>query len=104
MHRAILFLIVLILCAAKKQEKDHFLKLAEAAEGETKLKVKYAPEYVRIKYPGGDVPENTGVCTDLVIRAYRKLGLDLQKEVHEDMEKNFSKYPKFWGRKSTDAK
>jgi uncharacterized protein YijF (DUF1287 family) len=53
-------------------------------------------------YPNGDVPSNKGVCTDVIIRAYRKVGIDLQKEVHEDMKSNFSKYPKLWGLKSTD--
>jgi uncharacterized protein YijF (DUF1287 family) len=53
-------------------------------------------------YPNGDVPPNKGVCTDVVIRAYRKLRIDLQKEVHEDMVANFNVYPKIWGLKSTD--
>jgi uncharacterized protein YijF (DUF1287 family) len=53
-------------------------------------------------YPGGDVPSNKGVCTDVVIRAYRKLNIDLQKEVHEDMRDHFDKYPKNWGLKTTD--
>ena len=56
--------------------------------------MRYDPAYVRIPYPGGDVPEDTGVCTDEVIRSYRAVGIDLQKEVHEDMEKNFSFYPR----------
>ena len=55
-----------------------------------------------IKYPNGDVPSDRGVCTDVVIRAYRNLGIDLQKEVHEDMKENFSAYPKNWGLKTTD--
>jgi uncharacterized protein YijF (DUF1287 family) len=65
----------------------------------------YTPDYVALKYPNGDVPANTGVCTDVVIRAYRKLGIDLQKEVHEDMVKNFSLYPnlKKWGLKKCDT-
>jgi len=58
--------------------------------------VRYDPAYVRIPYPGGDVPPDTGVCTDEVIRSYRAVGVDLQKEVHEDMEKNFSAYPRRW--------
>ena len=62
----------------------------------------YTPAYVGIKYPNGDVPAKTGVCTDVIIRAYRKLGIDLQKEVHEDMKANFVLYPKTWGLKSTD--
>ena len=58
--------------------------------------------YFSIDYPNGDVPKGKGVCTDVVIRAYRKLGIDLQKEVHEDMKANFSVYPKIWGLSSTD--
>lgn len=64
--------------------------------------ITYDPSYFSISYPNGDVPSNVGVCTDVVIRAYRKLGIDLQKEVHEDMKSNFKIYPKNWGLKSTD--
>ncbi len=71
-------------------------KLGEAAVERTHHVVRYDPTYVRIAYPGGDVPADTGVCTDEVIRAYRALGVDLQKEVHEDMEKSFSAYPRKW--------
>ena len=78
------------------------LKLSDAAIGLTKQRVTYDPAYYRIPYPNGDVPEGKGVCTDVVIRAYRKLGVDLQKEVHHDMKANFSKYPNNWGRTSTD--
>ena len=63
----------------------------------TYQKVTYDPTYRVIAYPNGDVPADKGVCTDVVIRAYRKLGIDLQKEVHEDMKLNFDKYPKNWG-------
>lgn len=74
--------------------RQEFLKkLVAAAEQRTHHTVRYDPAYVRIPYPGGDVPEDTGVCTDEVIRSYRKVGVDLQKEVHEDMERNFSAYP-----------
>lgn len=73
-------------------------KIVLAALAQTKQVVRYDPAYVRIPYPGGDVPAETGVCTDVVIRAYRKaLDLDLQKLVHEDMKAHFSKYPKNWG-------
>lgn len=71
--------------------------LAQAALTLTHQRVVYDPTYVRIDYPNGDVPSDRGVCTDVVIRAYRQLGVDLQKEVHEDMRKNFSLYPKHWG-------
>src|SRR5260221_2981578 len=68
-------------------------KLSAAAIERTLHVVRYDPQYVRIPYPGGDVPADTGVCSDEVIRAYRALGIDLQKEVHEDMVANFSAYP-----------
>jgi len=68
-------------------------KLSVAATQRTHLSVRYDSAYVRIPYPNGDVPADTGVCTDEIIRSYRVLGVDLQKEVHEDMEKNFSAYP-----------
>jgi len=75
--------------------RQEFLKkLVAAAEERTHHTVRYDPAYIRIPYPGGDVPEDTGVCTDEVIRSYRAAGIDLQKEVHEDMEKNFSAYPR----------
>ncbi|HKW65437.1 MAG TPA: DUF1287 domain-containing protein [Candidatus Acidoferrum sp.] len=74
--------------------REEFLKkFVAAAEERTRHAVRYDPAYVRIPYPGGDVPQDTGVCTDEVIRSYRAVGIDLQKEVHEDMEKNFSAYP-----------
>lgn len=73
---------------------DFYEKLSNAAISIINPDVVYTPSYVSIKYPNGDVPAKTGVCTDVVIRAYRKLGIDLQKEVHEDMKTNFSKYPK----------
>ena len=62
----------------------------------------YDPSYFSIDYPNGDVPEGKGVCTDVIIRAYRKLGIDLQKEVHEDMKANFGLYPNHWGLTRTD--
>ena len=68
-------------------------RLVVAAIERTHHRVRYVSEYVRIPYPGGDVPADTGVCTDEIIRSYRALGIDLQKEVHEDMLRNFSAYP-----------
>jgi uncharacterized protein YijF (DUF1287 family) len=72
-------------------------RLADSTLTLTKQTVRYDPTYFQLVYPNGDVPEDKGVCTDVVIRAYRKIGIDLQKEVHEDMKANFSKYPKNWG-------
>ncbi len=79
------------------------IKLAHAALDRTAQSVRYEPAYVKLTYPGGDVPADTGVCTDEVIRAYRALGHDLQKLVHEDMKANFSAYPKNWGLSKTDT-
>ncbi len=80
-------------------------ELVKAALERTKHAVTYDGAYRKIAYPGGDVPENVGVCTDVVIRAYRKLGIDLQKRVHEDMKKNFAKYPskRIWGLNQPDT-
>jgi hypothetical protein len=72
-------------------------RLVAAALERTSHVVRYDGSYVRIKYPGGDVPTGTGVCTDEIVRIYRKLGIDLQKEVHEDMRANFAAYPRIWG-------
>ena len=73
------------------------IKLSDATLELTKQKVTYDPTYYKIDYPNGDIPVNKGVCTDVVIRAYRKLGIDLQTEVHEDIKANFKQYPQKWG-------
>lgn len=78
-------------------------KLSKAALELTKDKVTYDSNYFSIDYPNGDVPKDKGVCTDVIIRAFRKLGIDLQKEVYEDMKKNFNVYPKIWGLKKPDT-
>ena len=76
--------------------------ISKAAIELTKDEVKYDGKYYSIPYPNGDVPNGIGVCTDVIIRTYRSLGLDLQKEIHEDMKNNFDKYPKIWGLKKPD--
>jgi len=78
-------------------EEVFFKKLIQAAIERTTKEIVYDPSYFRLDYPYGDIPENKGVCTDVLIRAYRKVGIDLQYEVHEDMKKNFSHYPEIWG-------
>lgn len=83
-------------------QADFYDRLADSTLLLTKQRVKYDPSYFKIDYPNGDVPSGKGVCTDVVIRAYRKMGIDLQKEVHEDMKTNFSKYPKNWGLSKPD--
>ena len=77
-------------------------ELSDSALELTRQTVIYDPGYFSIDYPGGDVPADRGVCTDVVIRAYRKLGIDLQKEVHEDMMANFIAYPQIWGLSQPD--
>ena len=78
-------------------------KLVTAARAQVGVTLSYDPAYVGLAYPGGDVPRDRGVCTDVVIRAFRdSLSQDLQKLVHEDMKGAFSAYPKLWGLKSTD--
>ncbi len=83
-------------------QTDFYTRLAKAAYTLTLDDVQYDPSYFSIDYPNGDVPAGKGVCTDVVIRAYRKVGIDLQQEVHEDMLANFDKYPKNWGLSRTD--
>ena len=80
-------------------------KLSNAALGRLRSRVRYDGSYVKIGYPWGDVPANTGVCTDVVIRSYRKLGIDLQQQVHQDMNASFKNYPNLskWKLKAPDA-
>ncbi len=86
------------------QAQEAFLRaLADSTVTLTRQRVIYDPAYRSIPYPNGDVAANRGVCTDVVIRAYRKMGIDLQKEVHLDMKANFGLYPKKWGMKGTDT-
>ena len=90
---------------AKTIAKTFPEKLSEAAISIIDPSIDYDPAYFSIKYPNGDVPKNKGVCTDVIIRAYRKLNIDLQKEVHEDMIAHFSEYPNLqkWGMTKTDT-
>ena len=78
------------------------LAIVKAARSQIGVTVRYVADYVSMDYPGGDVPKETGVCTDVVIRALRGTGQDLQKLVHEDMRANFSRYPTIWGLSRTD--
>ena len=84
------------------KDTSFFGKLADSSISLTFQKVTYDPSYFDINYPNGDVPANKGVCSDVIIRAYRKLGIDLQSKVHEDMSAYFNQYPKKWGLSSTD--
>ena len=76
--------------------------LVEAARDQIGVTTCYDPAYRKLSYPGGDVPKETGVCSDVVVRAFRAVKIDLQKEVHEDMERAFDQYPRKWGLKAPD--
>jgi uncharacterized protein YijF (DUF1287 family) len=78
------------------------MTLARAAEAQVGVTVIYDPAYVRLAYPNGDVPRERGVCADVVIRALRQVGVDLQAEIHEDMKKDFAAYPPLWGHRRPD--
>jgi hypothetical protein len=77
--------------------------LLAAAHEQTRHFVLYDSGYTRIPYPNGDVAPGKGVCADVIIRAYRSLGIDLQRLIHEDMVANFDLYPKKWGLKAPDS-
>jgi uncharacterized protein YijF (DUF1287 family) len=78
-------------------------RLVAAAEQQVGVTVHYDGAYRRMPYPNGDVPPETGVCSDVIIRAYRALGVDLQQRVHEDMKAHFALYPKTWGLTKPDS-
>lgn len=78
-------------------------QLVESAIDQTRVTTGYDPSYVGIDYPGGDVPLETGVCSDVVVRAFRKAGIDLQKEIHDDMGRAWSVYPRKWGASRPDS-
>lgn len=78
-------------------------KLLESADRQTESTKNYTQDYFVISYPNGDVPIETGACTDVVIRAFRNAGIDLQKEVHEDMTQNFALYPTKWNLAKPDT-
>ncbi len=82
---------------------DYTQNLIKAARGQIGVTVIYDPAYVSIPFPDGDVPIDRGVCTDVVVRAYRALGVDLQLLVNRDMRKAFSAYPRAWGLKRPDT-
>lgn len=97
----ILLGLILLLSSAAPALADE--ALVNAAQDRLKQSVHYNGAYMRLDYPGGDVPKNIGVCTDVIIRSYRAAyGFDFQKAVHEDMKANFSSYPANWGLKRTD--
>ncbi|MGA7616097.1 MAG: DUF1287 domain-containing protein [Thermoanaerobaculia bacterium] len=88
--------------AAQPSSSDDRLRLAAAALAQVGITRIYDPSYVRIPYPGGDVPLERGVCADVVVRAFRAIGVDLQVAVHQDMIRAFHAYPQSWGLRRPD--
>jgi uncharacterized protein YijF (DUF1287 family) len=84
-------------------EADPALDLVAAARAQVGRTLIYDARYEKLAYPMGDVPIERGVCTDVVIRAFRGQDIDLQRLVHEDMRKHFQAYPQSWGLKRPDA-
>lgn len=104
MRRIILICQVLFCSAYLSAQTSNFRsRISEAAIELTRIEVEYDPGYYALGYPGGDLPENRGVCTDVIIRAYRALGIDLQQRVHKDMSKDFDSYPDIWGLSLPDS-
>ncbi len=96
-------LLFMFTASAHSEEQPKLgIQIVQGARSQIGVTTRYVPDYVSIDYPGGDVPKETGVCTDVVVRALRQTGRDLQQLVHEDMRANFSKYPKIWGLSRTD--
>jgi uncharacterized protein len=98
----LLLLLLLLACVPAWAGEIVAQRLVGDARSQVGVTLSYDPVYRQLDYPGGDVPASTGVCTDVVIRALREQGLDLQKAVHEDMRAHFSAYPKNWGLKRPD--
>ena len=96
--RAIFATILLMLVAhTARAEPARALDLVAAARAQVGVTLIYDPSYQQIAYPMGDVPMERGVCSDVVIRAFRTVGIDLQQELHRDMKRHFAAYPKAWG-------
>lgn len=97
-----LFGFLLIVADAGRAQADHALDLVAAARAQVGATLIYDPSYQRIAYPMGDVPLSRGVCSDVVVRAFRGVGIDLQAEIHRDMRRHFAAYPRIWGLRKTD--
>ena len=96
-------LVATVAVSAQAQSSYFADRLVAAAVSQTSSRVTYDSSYRRIPYPGGDVPESVGACTDVVIRAYRAVGIDFQVKVHEDMLRAFRAYPQLWGMAAPDS-
>ncbi len=101
--KKLLIAIVLLAVVASLDARPTGPTLAEAAQSQVGVTTIYDPSYVQLAYPGGDLPIERGVCADVIIRAFRRIGIDLQALVHEDMRRAFGAYPRSWGLHHPDA-
>src|SRR3954469_901 len=102
---AVLCLLLLAAFAQQPQRlsREQFLDaLVAAASDRPNHPARYEPKYIAIPYPNGDVPADTGVCADEIVRVYRAVGVDLQKLVHEDMVRDWAEYPHKWHARRPD--
>ena len=95
--RSAIAVIILLLASFDIARADTALDVVAAARAQVGVTLIYDPSYRQIAYPMGDVPTERGVCSDVVIRAFRAIGIDLQQELHRDMKRHFAAYPKNWG-------
>lgn len=102
MHKLVVLTGFIFLFSQLTGQNSFYLQLADSALVLTKQAVVYDAAYTCIAYPNGDVAPDKGVCSDVIIRAYRKLGIDLQLKVHEDMVAHFNCYPNIWGLSKPD--
>lgn len=102
MRRPVIAILAAILLSAPAPPPPA-ARLAAAAREQIGVTTIYDPAYVKLPYPNGDVPPERGVCADVVVRAFRRIGVDLQAEVHADMARNFGAYPRKWGLRRPDA-
>lgn len=91
-----------LLASASARAQSDVERMLSAAQDQVGVTILYAPSYQRLDYPGGDVPRDRGVCTDVLIRALRAVNVDLQVDVHRDMKAHFEAYPAIWGLKTPD--
>lgn len=94
-----------LLCSLATSALADMEKVLQAAMASTKQNITYNGAWFKIDYPGGDIPAQFGVCTDVIVRSYRATGIDLQKEVHEDIRANFDQYParRIWNQTRPDT-
>jgi uncharacterized protein YijF (DUF1287 family) len=101
--RHLLAVVLWLFAASASAEAAGALDLVAAARSQIGVTLVYDPSYQRIAYPMGDVAPERGVCSDVVIRAFRAVAIDLQQEVHRDMAQHFAAYPQIWGLSAPDS-